>query len=284
MRVAVVLTDLDGTLLEPDGTLRPETKAAVASLLRQGVAICPVTSKTPAELGVIMATLEIDGPAGFENGAGIRHTDGAVELSKAAVPVRELRRALGLLRQATGAPVRTLDELDDEELAALTRLSGAALARVRERHATLPLLVDRRHDARLREALPTVSRLRLVRGNRFLHLQGDHDKADVVPRLLSLLAATGQTVACGDAPNDIGLLEAASVRIIVPGRRGPHPVLTRQFPAAIVAPYPHGRGWAAALQSLTRGDRSLSSGMGRRAHESEPPAPGPGQRGTASHE
>ncbi len=252
MNIGVVLTDLDGTLLEPDGTLRREARDAVSSLLLRGIAVSLLTSKTPAELGVIMADLELRGPSAFENGAGIRHAEGELELTGAAVPVSDLRQVLRYLRARTGIPVRSLEELDDAELTAITRLSGSALSRVRQRHATLPLAVDPRYDKALRRALPRVPEVRLVRGNRFLHLQGQHDKADVVPRLLELGGRhDGGVVACGDAPNDAKLLAAASIRIIVPSTAGPHPELTSRFPDAIVAPYPHGKGWAAAVNALT---------------------------------
>ena len=250
MRVAAILTDLDGTLLEPDGSLRDEARRAVAALGRMGVPICPVTSKTPAELGVILADLGTRSPAGFENGAGVRLADGALELLPAAVPVPVLRQIAAELQRASGVPLRTIDELDDRELGELTGLRGQALQRARQRSATMPLVVAPGHDAALEAALPDEPRVRLVRGNRFLHLQGVHDKADVVARILEILAVAGATVACGDAPNDIGLLATATVRVIVPGRAGPHPALLARFADAVVAPAPHGRGWARALLAL----------------------------------
>jgi mannosyl-3-phosphoglycerate phosphatase len=266
MKIGVVLTDLDGTLLEPDGTLRPEARDAVSSLLLRGIAVSLLTSKTPAELGVIMADLELRGPAGFENGAGVRHADGGLELVGAAVPVSDLRQVLRYLQVRTGIPVRSLEELDDAELTTITRLSGSALGRVRERHATLPLVVDPRHDKALRKALPRIPGVRLVRGNRFLHLQGQHDKAGVVPRLLELGGRhDGRVVACGDAPNDTELLAAASIRIIVPSQAGPDPELTSRFPDAIVAPYPHGRGWAAAMNALMDDGLTRSRKAGTRS-------------------
>jgi mannosyl-3-phosphoglycerate phosphatase len=190
-------------------------------------------------------------PAGFENGAGVVSPDGEVRLAPQAVPVAELRTVLETLRRTTGAPVRSIEELDDRELSSLTGLSGAALARARERRASLPLRVDPAWDGRLRAAIGADSAVRLVRGNRFLHLHGHHDKADVVPALLALVAPEGgTTVGCGDAPNDFGLLACCDIAVIVPGQRGPHPELTRRLPRALVAPHPHGRGWAAALEQL----------------------------------
>lgn len=254
MRLGAVLTDLDGTLLEPDGSLLPEARRTLADLARAGIAVCPVTSKTVAEIELILLELGIACHAGFENGAGIRRADGAVEPSPHAVPIATLRAVHVAVRDRTGAPVLSFEELDESELASLTGLSGAALAAARQRRATLPLVVDRRHDDALRAALPADPPVRLVRGNRFLHLQGRHDKADLVPRLLRLTGrASDEAAACGDAPNDAGLLAAVGTRIIIPSEAGPHPELLRGFPDALVPAFPHGRGWAAAVSALVGG-------------------------------
>lgn len=257
MMVGIVLTDLDGTLLEPDGTVHADVIEVIPRVRSLGVAVCPVTSKTPAEIASLLSRLGLLAPAGFENGAGVRTAEGDLDLAPDAVPVHVLRGVLAELRDRTGVRVRSLEELDDAELAAVTELSGLALRHARERVATLPLLAPTDSDEVLRAALPREPRVRLIRGNRFLHLQGLHDKADVVPRLRALAGSPpGAVVACGDAPNDADLLACGEVAVIVPSAHGPHPELVRRFPDAVVAPFPHGRGWAAAIGSLVAGGRT----------------------------
>lgn len=246
-----MLTDLDGTLLEGDGSVRPEPLVVLARLAAAGVPVFAVTSKTAAEIDELRGFLGLTAPAGFENGAGITCADRSQQLVPEAVPVARLAQAADELRRATAAPVRTLMQLGDEEVAVLTGLAPRHVALARLRVATLPLLVDARWDEPLRAALPDRPRLRLLRGNRFLHLQGNHEKAAVVPQLLATAGdREGLVVACGDAPNDVALLAAADVAVIVPGRDGPHPDLLAAHPGALVAPAPHGRGWAAALSQL----------------------------------
>lgn len=251
MRIRAILTDLDGTLLEPDASVHHAVAEVLGLLARLRVPVCPVTSKTPAELEPVLRQLGLTGPAGFENGAGIWRGDGSVTLGAGAVPVADLQRVLAMLRTRTPAPIRSLKELSDRELSAITGLSGEALIVARHRVATLPLVVPPAHDELLREALPAEPPVRLIRGNRFLHLQGRHDKADVVPLLLEAVGPReGATVACGDAPNDVGLLGSADVAVIVPSATGPDRMLVERFPEAVVAPLPHGRGWAAAIMAL----------------------------------
>lgn len=249
--VPVVLTDLDGTLLEPDGQLLPEALAFFTVLRDAGVVVCPVTSKTPAELDRIMNHFGLSAPAGFENGAGIRLEDGHLELEPNAVPLATLMEILHRLRQSTSLLIRSLFDLEDRELAAMTGLPPEELLAARQRVASLPLVVEPHWDAVLQAALPAGPRVRLLRGNRFLHLQGLHSKAQVVPRLLELLGGPrGPLVACGDSPNDEELLEVATVKIIVPSGEGPHPWLCQRFPKALIPSQPHGRGWVEALQQV----------------------------------
>jgi mannosyl-3-phosphoglycerate phosphatase len=251
VRLRAVYSDLDGTMLEPDGSVRPEVLVEIAALTLAGAPVCPVTSKTAAELRVLRGQLGLAAPAGFENGAGVLLPDGAEWLHPDAVSLEALRALATALREATGAPLHTIDELGDDRLSELTGLTGLALATARDRRASLPLVVAREWDAILRDALPSHPRVRLIRGNRFLHLQGRHDKASVLPDLERLLqAGEGPTVASGDSPNDIGLLAAADIAVIVPSRAGPDPDLLHAHPDAVVAPYPHGIGWAATMRAL----------------------------------
>jgi mannosyl-3-phosphoglycerate phosphatase len=255
MKIRAVFTDLDGTLLESDGSLHPDVLRMLSHLDSQGIRVCPVTSKTPAELDALRSQFELRGPFGFENGAGVMLGDGSIELSLAAVPVPELRVVLDELRALTGIHIRSAEELSDEELASITGLAGDLIPRVRFRSATLPLVVDPAYDEALRRVLPCDPPARLIRGNRFLHLQGKHDKADVVDQLLRHFGETeGRIVACGDAPNDAGLLARADIAVIVPSAQGPNETLLNLFPHARIAPKPHGRGWAIVISALLEED------------------------------
>lgn len=252
-RLRAVFTDLDGTLLEPDGSLCPEAETELVDLARRGISVHALTSKTPAELSFLVEKLCLCWPAGFENGAGLIFSDHSVELTPAAIPLDDLLPIVDQLRQEAGIPFSTMIELEEEALSSLTGLSAEEVQRAKARVASVPLLLDVGADAAVLQFLPRFPGLKAVRGNRFLHLQGDHDKGTVWPILEASLPPTeGLVIGLGDSPNDEGLLRFADIPVIVPSAKGPHPILVQRFPDALIASQPHGRGWASAIRSLIK--------------------------------
>ena len=71
MSLAVVYTDLDGTLLDHHTYAFDEALGAIKVVKNLGIPIVPCTSKTRAETVNLMQALELDGPMIIENGAAI---------------------------------------------------------------------------------------------------------------------------------------------------------------------------------------------------------------------
>src|SRR5439155_3472360 len=104
LKPAMIFTDLDGTLLEADGTLSPALEPLLARLRRESVPVVPVTSKTRVELRDWIARLDAGAVGAFENGAGLL-VSGAEEILPRALPVTELREALREAASAADLPV-----------------------------------------------------------------------------------------------------------------------------------------------------------------------------------
>ena len=116
----VIFTDLDGTLLEEDGSLSKDARAALSGLWTQGVRVVPLTSKTRLEL--CRSLEDLGGALGSVRvGAGLV-TPGGVEILAGALPVNRLRGILREVRDETCLAIRSVDEMPDEELAERTGL------------------------------------------------------------------------------------------------------------------------------------------------------------------
>jgi mannosyl-3-phosphoglycerate phosphatase len=253
MRISVVFTDLDGTLLSQDGQIEPKARQALRVLSAIKVPVVPLTSKTEAELRGWLVELDSGGVGAFENGAGLVTPTG-VDIFPEAVALPELREVFEEIREQLRLPASTFGELPDATLTAITGLAADALERARQRRFDLPFLAPAKEADRLRAALAERPRVRLTAGGSFWHLHGQHDKADAARRVLAKVRSPGRSVGLGDAPNDAGFLALVDVPVLVPGPFGVDPRLAEAFPGARHAPDVAGEGWGAAIQALLEED------------------------------
>ena len=98
MTVRLVVSDVDGTLVQPDKTLSPGTRAAVKRLQAAGVGIAIVSARPPRGMAWIVEALGLNVPyAGF-NGGAILQPDGTV-LEWNPAPAEIVRATLDLFRR-----------------------------------------------------------------------------------------------------------------------------------------------------------------------------------------
>ncbi|MFI5119245.1 MAG: HAD-IIB family hydrolase [Thermoanaerobaculia bacterium] len=250
----VVFTDLDGTLLEEDGSLSPEAKAALDALGSRGVRVVPLTSKTRRELSRCLEELGGEHWGAFENGAGLLTPSGA-EILPGAVPVDRLRDILRHVRDETHLAIRSVEEMSDEELAERTGLPLLGIPLVRAREFDLPFCAPEGGEEAISRALEGRPGTRLTKGDRFFHLLGRHDKADAVRRFVELLRPS-RTIGLGDAPNDVSFLRVVDHPVLVPRKAGVDAALRAALPHAAVAPAPAGAGWSVAVRALVADEKT----------------------------
>jgi mannosyl-3-phosphoglycerate phosphatase len=267
----LVVTDLDGTLLDEETYGFAAARPALLALHARGITLALCSSKTRAEMEAIAATLGTRGPLIVENG-------GAIVLaarSRAALPVgarREADRILvplgarradltaalpGVAREA-GVRVRGFVEMTVEEVSSLTGLGETEAALALRREWDEPFVVEGSSEPALDERLDSVARrrgLRVTRGGRLHHLTGPVDKGEAVRRLLGLLAPEpGVVLGLGDAANDLSMLQAVDRAIVMPRKDGRvDPVLAAALPGAERAPGPGPTGWKAAVLAVLDG-------------------------------
>ena len=234
-----VFTDLDGTLLDHTTYRFDAALPAIDALRARSIPIILASSKTEAEMRPIADALGLDTPMIVENGAGIVRfgddsDDGApvyarIRQTLASLPASLSGRFAGFgdwsveaVADETGLP------LDKAGLARLRRFSEPGLwsGTEEERCDFLTLLAESGFTA--------------VQGGRFFTImpQGS-TKAKAMTRVATALAASrGEpvfTIALGDAPNDLAMLEAADRGIIIANpHHTPLPVTERERNGAIL--------------------------------------------------
>lgn len=250
----VIFTDLDGTLLEEDGSLSDEARAFLGTQSPRGVRVVPLTSKTRLELCRWLVDIGGERWGSFENGAGLI-TPSGIEILPGALPVERLRGVLQDVRDETRLAIRSVEEMPDAELAERTGLPLSGIPLVRAREFDLPFVAPEGGEEAISRALLRSPDTRLTKGDRFFHLLGRHDKADAARRLVELLRPS-RTAGLGDAPNDAGFLSFVDRPVLVPRRTGVDGRLRAALPGAAVAPARGGAGWSATVRTLVAGEGS----------------------------
>lgn len=258
----VILTDLDGTLLDASGSY----EAALPALERARRRRIPVvfcTSKTRAEVEVLRRELGNTHPFIVENGGAVfipdRYFGGWVggktideyEVIEFGDPYPDLLRALNKASIESGCPIRGFHQMSAFDLARRANLDPqlALLALRREYDEPFDILDMSRTGALLR-AIERQDK-RWTRGGEFYHIIGRNDKARATSALLDLYRkryGRVTAVGIGDGPNDAGFLGLMDQPWVVQSRFAPQ--LLRHVPGAHLASAPGPAGWNEAVAAL----------------------------------
>ena len=215
----VVFSDLDGTLLDHETYGFEAARPALEALRARRIPLVLASSKTAAEIAPLRARLGFSGcPAIVENGAGVL-PGGAMPSGGGEVYAR-LRHALETVPARLRAGFSGFGDWDAAEVARRTGPDPdtAALARLRQ-FSEPGLWTGPGADLPAFEAALRERGLAARRGGRFLTLSFGGTKADRMAEIRRACAGTGDalpmTLALGDAPNDIEMIEAADFGVIV---------------------------------------------------------------------
>jgi len=268
-----VLTDLDGTLLDHATYKWHAATGALEVLHRLRVPLILVTSKTRAEVIPILRSLGRREPFAVENGGAIYiprgyfrfQVPGASPAGRGwlrialGTPRQKLIQALDRAAKRADTSIRSFSEMSAREIAERTGLSSADTRRARQREFDEPFVV-------LSSGSKAVSRLNqeitraghhMTRGSRFFHILGKNDKGTAVLKLLACYRRASKTrirsVGLGDSPNDIPLLRAVEIPIVVARPNGRYDTeVLRSLPRSRRAGGKGPAGWNRAVLHLLR--------------------------------
>lgn len=282
----VVFTDLDGTLLGHYDYGFEEALPLLKRLQRLGIPVVPASSKTFAELVGLRRTLRSEDPFLVENGAAIvvpearceelsvrlhvsidedpaRSTCRAAHADGEAFTVLELapphERWMELLAECSAkwpGAFETFSGLSTAEVADRTGLDEASARLARQRWYSEPVhwLGDDETLAAFTEHLIAAG-AGITRGGRFLSIGAPAtSKADAIAHLMRHYRAawtdsTVLSVAVGDAPNDVTMLQEADRAAIVQSPAHEPPRVPGR-PDLFVSPSPAPRGWVEAIEHI----------------------------------
>jgi mannosyl-3-phosphoglycerate phosphatase len=263
----IMFTDLDGTLLDEQYSFAA-AQPALDRVAELNIPLVLCSSKTRAELEHYRTLLGNTQPFISENGGGIflpegyfhgsdtggRYpltTDQRYRVISLGTPYGELRCALTELRRE-GFPVTGFGDMTVAELAAETGLSPAEARLCKIREFDEPFLFT--GDEQQRNALFRAIRRRGLTTTQgvYHHLLGANDKGAAVrllSRMLQKQLGPLTSIALGDSPNDLPMLQSVTIPVIVQRPNGQHhPALA--LPDSYRAPGIGPAGWNSAVLDL----------------------------------
>jgi mannosyl-3-phosphoglycerate phosphatase len=255
----MVVSDVDGCLLDAERHSCRGALPALRALARGGVSLVLASSKTRAEMVHFARGLALEPPMIVENGGAILLPagEGRWETVAERGSRAEATRVLGEVAREVGARVTPFSTLTSGGLGRIANLTLEAAERALAREYGEAFLLE---EPGLEEPLAAAAArrgLRLCRGARFHHLTAAIDKGGAFQALITHLARRGRfytTVGLGDAANDLSLLQAVDRPIVMPrGCGGIDPALAGLGGAAELAPRPGPRGWNAAVLTVLSG-------------------------------
>jgi mannosyl-3-phosphoglycerate phosphatase len=269
MKKLIVFTDLDGTLLDADSYSFAAALPALRLIREKEIPLVICSSKTRREIEYYREKLTNPHPFISENGGGIFIPEGYFDLVEEShpamtrgngyhvirlgAPYPELRRALKEL-QTEGFRVKGFGDLEPEEIAGIAHMTLAEAEMAKEREFDEPF-ISADEELRMSELIDAIEKrgLRWTQGQ-FLHLLGNSDKGKAVSILIDFYKKNFgevRTVAAGDSPNDIPMLERVDHPIVVRKRDGIYDARIT-LPHIIRADGKGPEGWNRAIMELIK--------------------------------
>ncbi len=278
MKKVIIFTDLDGTLLDYDTYSFERALPALQLLRERDIPLIICSSKTAKEIAFYREKLKNDHPFISENGGGIYiprnyfkteiqsasgglkseiTEEGRYLVIRVGARYADLRKALEALRKE-GFSVRGFGDMTVQELAETAHMNLAEAGFAKERDFDEPFTFEGTEEEtrRLFKAI-TARGFHYTKG-KFFHILGNSDKGKAIAVLIDLYArefSEMTTVALGDSPNDIPMLELVDCPIIVQRPNGTYAV-SRDIPNLIRIDGIGSAGWNKAIFELlsSRGD------------------------------
>ncbi|MEC7605344.1 MAG: HAD-IIB family hydrolase [Pseudomonadota bacterium] len=229
----LVFTDLDGSLMEHESYSIEAAKPALVELARRGVTPIFASSKTAVEILAVQRASGITAPFICENGAAVYDSSGQIQTAF-GLPRTNWLHAVHQLRKRLSLRFTGFSDWPAEKIAELTGLSRTDAEKAQRREFTEPMLwQDTQANFQLFQSEIQRLSLTTLEGGRFLSIQSQFGKGKAMKWLQ---ARQGHPrpflIALGDSPNDLSLLAAADVAVVIKSGKSDH--LHPQGPATVI--------------------------------------------------
>jgi mannosyl-3-phosphoglycerate phosphatase len=235
----LIFTDLDGTLLDVSTYSFQPALPALKALKKRNIPLIFCTSKTRAESEKIRKQTDNTHPFIVENGGAIfipkgyfpqdtertsassknNEKDTEFRIIELGISYTHLRETLSQIQEQFPGKIKGFGDLSVKEIAKLSDLPMEEAALAKNRSYDEPFVLD--DDSLLDEIKhkAKIANLQVTQGGRFYHLMGGNDKGKAALHLVDIYRQrfhSIRSVALGDSFNDLPLLAAVDIPILLP--------------------------------------------------------------------
>ena len=262
MNKIVIFTDLDGTLLDHADYSYSAAKPCLHYIREHDIPLIFTSSKTAIEIEQLCNKTKFFHPFIAENGGLLctpknyfkQDSDPRHEYKKTIYGVTRNNIHVALDYFKLSYQFKSFQEMSLEELIAHTGLIEQNAIYANQRDCSEPILwMDEPAKLKVFENQLDQYNLTLVSGGRFHHVMGKHDKAStmiiLIEQFSNYYSQEIVSIALGDSPNDLIMLNNATYGIVIPNEHAPkmcvdnHANLTH-------ATHSGPRGWNESLLTL----------------------------------
>ena len=268
----IVFSDLDGTLLDHDTYSFEAAIPALQLVAEKKIPVILTSSKSLAEIKEIREELALNHPFIIENGGAICIPPGYFSTKEKLPTVDnfqieflgpsydEILHKLENIRANEVFQFKGFNDISVEEIMSLTALPYQKAQKAKNRLCSEPLIWEDTAE-KLVEFENEIKKqnLKLLQGGRFYHLMGNTDKGKASLYLVDLYNKKFPdhkflTIGIGDSPNDIEMLNAVYIPVLVQRPDGSYidiPIINKVI-------YADGRGpvgWNKAVQMILKGGK-----------------------------
>ena len=261
-----IFTDLDGTLLDHNDYSYIEATSCLDFIRNNNIPLIFTSSKTSIEIELLCNEANIFHPYIAENGAilgvpvnyfdsNTRHTK---NYKKLYIGLERSSIKTALKNLAVEFKFKAFSDFSISEIIRHTGLNELQAKYANQRECTEPIIWE---DSQVNfeiflDKLNSLD-MSLIKGGRFHHVMGQHDKARTMLLLIKKfrehMKIPIKSIALGDSPNDYAMLKSADYGVLIPNSHSDSQSATIDQPKTIIYANHEGpKGWNETLLKLLK--------------------------------